>query len=192
MEWWMIGLAANVVVAAAYLAIPGTIGRSLIRRGEWRANPLAVATTAIFFSCSLGHGAHAAHLLLPSFGLELREGLAMREAMHHWHGVAFDILTAGVGVYYWTLRSRFPALVRGGAIFEDLRARRMQALVIHDNVVQGLATAKLSLELGETETGMAALEETLEAARRIMSELEGLDEDGSSPVYRRPLVTRTS
>lgn len=193
MEWWTIGLVANVAITAAYFAIGATIATGLVRRGSWRSNPLAVATTAIFFSCSLGHGAHVAHLALPSFGLELHEGLAMRQAMHHWHGVVFDILTAGVGIYYWTLRSRFPALVRGGAIFEDLRERQLQALVIHDNVVQGLATAKLSLELGETQQGMVALEETLEAARRIISDLhDGLDGDGLPQALRRPVVARTT
>lgn len=70
---------------------------------------------------------------------------------------------------------------------DALRARQLQALMIHDNVVQGLLTAKLSLELGETETGMVALEETLHAARRIMCELhDGLDAEGLNQTLRRP------
>jgi PAS domain-containing protein len=36
----------------------------------------------------------------------------------------WDALTAGVGVWYWSLRGRFPALVRGAALFEDLELRK--------------------------------------------------------------------
>ena len=54
---------------------------------------------------------------------------------------------------------------------EEQRRRHREALEIHDNIVQGLATAKLSLELGATEVGMAALEETLVAARKLVSDL---------------------
>ena len=61
----------------------------------------------------------------------------------------------------------------GGALAEERRARRTRALDIHDNVVQGLVTAKLSLELGEAESGMAALEHTLVAARTLVTELLG-------------------
>lgn len=70
---------------------------------------------------------------------------------------------------------------------DGLRARQLQALMIHDNVVQGLVTAKLSLELGETESGMAILEETLGAAQRILGELhDGLDAEGLRQALRRP------
>ena len=62
----------------------------------------------------------------------------------------------------------------------ECRERRRQALEIHDNVVQGLALAKLSFELGDDATGRAALEETLEAARRLVSDLLG-DEDEGAP-----------
>ena len=57
---------------------------------------------------------------------------------------------------------------------DEERRRHRQAVEIHDDVVQALAVAKLSLELGQTEVGMAALEGALEAARRIVTGL--LDE----------------
>jgi PAS domain S-box-containing protein len=49
--------------------------------------------------------------------------------MRHAFGMSFtnagwDLLTAALAVWYWTLRSRFPALVRGAAVFEDLRLRQ--------------------------------------------------------------------
>ena len=60
------------------------------------------------------------------------------------------------------------------AMDEQERRRHRQAVEIHDDVVQALAMAKISLELGETEAGMVALEGALEAARRIVTDL--LDE----------------
>ena len=56
---------------------------------------------------------------------------------------------------------------------DELRERRRHALDIHDNVVQGLVMAKLSLELGETTKGMLALDETLAAARELVTHLLG-------------------
>ena len=61
------------------------------------------------------------------------------------------------------------------------RLRQRQALSIHDDVLQGLVTAKLSFELGEHEQGMVVLDQTLEAARHLVSELL----DGSSVDARR-------
>ena len=59
----------------------------------------------------------------------------------------------GIG---WTLRGRL---------------RQRQALSIHDDVLQGIVTAKLSFELGEHEQGLATLDQTLESARHLVSEL---------------------
>ena len=55
------------------------------------------------------------------------------------------------------------------------RERQRQAIEIHDDVVQGLALAKLSFELGDDATGHAALEDALAAARRLVSDLLGDD-----------------
>lgn len=177
MDWWVVGATMNAVILAAYLAISLTIARGLLRSGQWRSNPLAVATAAIFFTCAVHHGSHTVHMVLPGFGVEEDHGKAMREAFNEWHASGWDVITAAVGVWYWTLRGRFPALVRGSAIFEDFRERRRQALDIHDNIVQGLATAKLSLELGRHEDALAAVEHTLGAARTIITDLLG--EEGS-------------
>ncbi len=92
---------------------------------------------------------------------------------NEWHLWLWDALTAGVAIWYFTLRSRFPALVQGAALFEDMRQRQRQALEIHDTVVQGLAKTKLSLDLGRTEEGEREVEETLAASRRIISDLLG-------------------
>jgi PAS domain S-box-containing protein len=124
-NWWQLTALANAVILAAYLAISFAIGRGLWRSRQWRNNPLGLATAAIFFSCAVHHGSHTAHLLLPYVGWEMDAGLAMREAFGaEFHIAAWDVLTAALAVWYWTLRGRFPALVRGAAVFEDLRLRQ--------------------------------------------------------------------
>lgn len=65
------------------------------------------------------------------------------------------------------------AMVHRKSELETLRQRQRQALDLHDNVVQGLAMAKLSFELGEDEAGLDAMERTLAAARAFVTELLG-------------------
>lgn len=101
MQWWAVGLAANLVLGAILLGLVTAIGIDVRRAGSWRA------------------------------------------------------------------------MVHGKSELEALRQRQRQALDIHDNVVQGLAMAKLSLELGEAEAGMAAVDETLAAARAFVTDLLG-------------------
>lgn len=62
-------------------------------------------------------------------------------------------------------------------LFEHSLKRR-QALMINDNVVQGLAVAKYALDLGEQAKAEEAVEDTLASARAIMSQL--LDEAGDN------------
>lgn len=61
---------------------------------------------------------------------------------------------------------------------EKATVRRQQALEINDNIVQGLAVAKYSFDLGEEAKAREAIEGTLVAARSIISEL--LDDIGGS------------
>ncbi|MGY0234237.1 ATP-binding protein [Longispora urticae] len=125
MSWWVIDAAANLVIMVAYLAISFAIATGLWRSQQWLNNLLGLATAAIFFTCAVHHGSHTVHMVLPSLGLEVESGLAMRAAFgHDFHAAAWDIVTAIVAVWYWTLRSRFPALVRGAAVFEDLKLRQ--------------------------------------------------------------------
>lgn len=174
MSWWMLAATANVVIFAAYIVISSTIASGLLKtRQTPRDNPLGWATAAIFLTCAVHHGNHPIHMLLPAFGTDVSLGLAMREAFSEWHVAGWDVVGAAVAVWYLTLRARFPALVRGAAIFEDMRERQRQALEIHDNVVQGLAVAKLSLETDDVEEGLRAVERTLVASRQIITELLG-------------------
>ena len=98
--------------------------------------------------------------------------------------VTADVFVMGavVGACVLLFRRRLDGAVQQGVLADEVRERRRRALDIHDNVVQGLVTTKLSLELGETEAGMASLERTLGSARDLVTELLG---DGESPLDLR-------
>jgi len=66
--------------------------------------------------------------------------------------------------------------------------RRQQALQINDNVVQGLAVAKYAFDLGETQKAQEAIDGTLAAARRIISDL--LEEVSTDEVFGANALTR--
>ncbi|HWC14182.1 MAG TPA: hypothetical protein VG929_06260 [Actinomycetota bacterium] len=71
---------------------------------------------------------------------------------------------------------------------EKANLRRQQALEINDNIVQGLAVAKYSFDLGQTEKAHEAIEGTLVAARAIISEL--LEDLGSEMDFAPGTLTR--
>src|SRR5688572_91178 len=139
---WKVAAIANGVVAVAYLLIAWAIAAPLVRTQQLRSNKLGAATAAIFFTCAVHHGGHSVHMILPTFGVEDAHGLAVRAAWD-WHNAAWDVITACVGVYYWTLRRQYGSLMRGAALFNDLKERERQALQLHDEVVQGLVVAKM-------------------------------------------------
>jgi hypothetical protein len=82
-------------------------------------------------------------------------------------------IAAGFLAIGWTLRGRL---------------RQRQALSIHDDVLQGLVTAKLAFELGDPEQGLATLDATLESARHLVSDL--LDGPHLGPGHLRRTTTR--
>jgi len=109
---------ANVTVSLSYFAICWAIIAPLVRAGEARTNRLGVATAVIFFSCAVGHGLHAEH------------ALGGHEAGHggvDWYSAVWDAFSASVGVYYWTLRRTYGALMQGASLFEDLKQKQRLA-----------------------------------------------------------------
>jgi signal transduction histidine kinase len=170
--WWQLGTVANGVVALAYLAIAWAILRPLLKTNQVPSNRLGTATAAIFFTCAVHHGGHAVHMLLPALGVETAHGLALRQAFD-WHQALWDVLSAGVGLWYWSLRSHYSPLMRGAALFDDMKERQRQALEINDNIVQGLAVAKMALDLDQRDVSRDGLEAALTSARQIISELLG-------------------
>lgn len=169
---WRVGAAANFVTMTAYFAIVAAIVVPLVREQQIRANRLGTATALIFFTCAVHHGAHTVHMVLPAFGVDIDSGRAMRQAFSPPQ-VLWDVCAAAVGIYYWTLRRSYGALMNGAKLFDDLKERQRQALEINDGIVQGLATAKLALELDQTQMAREALESTLASARGLITALLG-------------------
>lgn len=172
MTSWQVGMVCNGVIAVAYLLISGSIVVPLARSNQLRTNRLGAATAAIFFTCALHHGAHAAHMLVPSLGVIDPQGIAMRRAWD-WSIAGWDVVGAVVALYYWSLRRTYSSLMHGAKLFEDMRLRERQALEINDNVLQGAVVAKMSLELGDVTKAEEALASTIAAASSIITGLLG-------------------
>ena len=170
MSTWHIVVGANAVIMAAYLAISWIIFSGLRRTGQVSSNKLAFATSLIFLSCGVHHGSHAVHMLLPTFGIDDAQALALREAWH-WPSAWWDVASAGIAAYYLALRGSYGRLLEGPAMFDDYRARERRALEIHDNIVQGLTAVKWSLEAGQPEAAHQSADRTLEQAQKIIGEL---------------------
>lgn len=119
MTWWLVGSLGSATVAVSYFAISAAILVPLVRAGQVRSNRLGTATSAIFFTCAVGHALHAVHPWLPFAGIGHDEGLAA-QAGTSWHDAIWALTTAAVGVYYWTLRRTYGRLLLGPTIFEDL------------------------------------------------------------------------
>jgi hypothetical protein len=168
--WWTIGLVSNAIVAVAYLLIAAAITVPLVRSGQLRTNPLGAATAAIFFTCAVHHGGHSVHMLLPYAGVESARGLAMRSSFD-WEMATWDVITATIGVYYWTLRRTYAPLMRGAKLFEDMRQREQQALELNDNVLQGLVVTRMALELDQPAKAREALESAIGAASHMITDL---------------------
>lgn len=131
LQWWHIGALANVVITVAYLAISFRIARRLSKEGgRLRDNPLAAATAGIFLTCAVHHGGHPLHQLLPAVGSNAEIGPAMRAAFNESHVVIWDLVTAAVGIWYWTLREGSPrsSVVRPcSRTFENVSVRHWRS-----------------------------------------------------------------
>lgn len=185
MQWWMLGAASNGVIAVAYFMISFTITRGLLKSGQLATNRLGAATAAIFLSCAVHHGAHMVHMLMPYFDVDEQQGMAMREA---WGPeLAFwDLLSAFIGVYYWTLRGGFGSVgaSAGPQLFADQHEREQRALELNDAVLQGMVVARMALDLGEKERALTALDGSISAASVMITDLIG---DDRGHLRKRPL-----
>jgi CheY-like chemotaxis protein len=92
---------------------------------------------------------------------------------------AVDYLTKPVEP--WLVRAKVSAFIgiwlehkRTEQLRSDLATaeqRQQQALQINEGIVQGIAVAKMALELGDTERALDTLERTLAAAKRVINHL---------------------
>ncbi|MDP2774354.1 MAG: hypothetical protein Q8O61_12450 [Nocardioides sp.] len=171
---WQIAMVCNAGIGVAYLLICLAIVVPLARSNQLRTNPLGAATSAIFLTCAVHHGSHAVHMLLPSFGLDDEQGLAMRAAWG-WPLTIWDVVGLVVALYYWSMRRSYSPLMQGAQLFEDLRKREQQALELNDSVLQGLVVAKMALDLDDTAKANAALTTSIESASRIITNLLGTE-----------------
>jgi len=110
-------LMANMVIMVAYAAITAAIVVPVARAGQLRTNKLATATSLIFFSCAVGHGLHAAMAFAALLRTPAAHGTS--SVTWSWTSAVWDVLTAAVGVYYWTLRRGYGVLLGKGAIYVD-------------------------------------------------------------------------
>ncbi len=172
---WQIITVANVAIAIAYFCISWIIFSGLRATEQLGTNKLATATAMIFFTCAVHHGSHAVHMLLPTFGVNDPKALALRDAWH-WQTAAWDIFGAMVAFYYLSLRGSYASVLRGAQMFEDFKVRERHALEINDNIVQGLAVARMALESGDDQESKAAIEDTLRRSQRLISDLLGPSE----------------
>lgn len=171
MELWPLGLTASAIITVSFAAVGVRVALDLSETGQWAANPLAVATVFLYLSCAGSHGIRTVQLVEPMLGIASLPGLASHIEYSFAHMIGLDASAAFAGVWYWTMRRRYPSLVRGAAIFEDLRTRKRQALDVHDNVVQGLTESKLALETGQDEVAEETMERTLEEAKGMITDL---------------------
>ncbi|HEX8345326.1 MAG TPA: PAS domain S-box protein [Actinoplanes sp.] len=117
-------LLGNAVITAAYAAIMVAIVVPVARAGQLRSNKLAMATALIFFSCAVGHGLHA----IASFRVLTHASAVPHDPAAHagasWSSSLWDLFTAGVGLYYWSLRRGYGVLLGKGAMYIDPGGQR--------------------------------------------------------------------
>ncbi|MEV7626521.1 response regulator [Actinoplanes sp. NPDC089786] len=136
-------LAGNIVIACAYAAICVAILVPLTRAGQLRTNRLAVATSAIFFSCAVGHAFHAAMYGQAGFQSPHQAATHDLAGWSLWPTAIWDALTAVVGIYYWTLRRSYAVLLGGtGALFVDAaEEHRRHTIELRESVADARADA---------------------------------------------------
>lgn len=117
---WELAATLNVLIATCYVLISALIVQGLLRTRQLATNPLAVATAAIFTTCAIHHGHHAAHLMLAFGGAGHADQLgAVRAVFGEWHTVLVDGVGAAVAVIYLGLRRNYKALLNTPAMFDD-------------------------------------------------------------------------
>lgn len=179
-EWWMLTAGANAVMIVVYASIAIIITRGLIEGRQWRSNPVAVATAAVFASCTVGHGLHFLHVVPPLSIAEPAEFAAAKAMYSDWRLIVWDAFTAGTAIAFWLLRSRLAVVYNGAALCEDLEERERHAALLHDRVMTGLDKAKAQLAAGDRDAGIRTLDATLEESKTVITTLLGTARTGTA------------
>jgi signal transduction histidine kinase len=175
MDWWTVTAAAHAFLTVAFLAIFVLIARGLVPGGEWRRNTLAASTAAIFATGALAHGARTAFLVASSRGDgRATPAAAVGDLPGFWLVALLDLVAAAAAGLFLVQRLRADEyLASGNQMYEDLRERRQAAMDLNDEVIQGIVTAKLALDLDDHDEARLALERTLASSRQLVGELLG-------------------
>jgi two-component system cell cycle sensor histidine kinase/response regulator CckA len=136
-------LLANMVIMIAYAAIMVAIVVPVARAGQLRTNRLATATALIFFSCAVGHALHAVMTYRTLVQTTDTHRMHMDAGGWPWTSAVWDLITAAVGVYYWTLRRGYGVLLGKGAIYVDpWGQRRLEEADARERAARDIAEAQ--------------------------------------------------
>lgn len=161
--WWQLEAGANLTIAVAYLCIAVLIAVPLVRARQL-TNKLAVATAAIFISCSAGHLVHFVMPLLASRG-----GMAA-ENMSTWWSATIHVVTACVALYYLTLRRFYGRLLQTAPMFDDLAEKQ------HLAELEAFRTVNAAREAAEAERDFTvALMESINRHSQALIYVKDLD-----------------
>ncbi len=112
MSAWHLEAAANLITGLAYLCIATSIVVPAIRTRQLH-NKLAVATAAIFLSCS---GGYLDRFIVP---LGNSDSALAAEQMSTWWTASIHTVTACVAIYYLSLRRYYGRLLGTAPLFQD-------------------------------------------------------------------------
>lgn len=107
---WVFTVIVNLAIALPYFAISYFVMRGLVKSNQLRSNHLGLGTAMIFLSCGTGHLLHAEHMLFG--GREFRTAADL-------HLTLWNASTAGIAVWYLSMRARYGQLLQSPAMFED-------------------------------------------------------------------------
>jgi hypothetical protein len=169
---WQIGLVACAVMSTSFAAISIGIALSLGRSQQLRSNHMGRATALVLMICAIWPATAGVLLALPSLGVEATAGTAMRDVFG-WPMTTWSAVAAVAVAAYWTMWRRDAAERPGAQLFVDRRINEQQALELNDMVLQGLVVAKMALDLDHPQRAATALEDSINSASRIITEMLG-------------------
>lgn len=176
-DGWIVASIASGVMSLTFFAIAAYLWKAIYDGGQLTANPLLTGMALIFTTCGIGHGLHFEHTMLPYYAPALglwdashaaAFGTWAQTAMADPVLVSVDVVTAGLGIWYFTTRRRQAELFEGAELSEDVKERELEASRMHDSIVQSTAEALLLLQMDREEDAAEAIESSIEDAKQIV------------------------
>lgn len=184
---WMVASVANLVMMVTFTAIAIPLWTAIYEGDQLLSNPLLTGFALIFSSCALGHGLHFEHTLIPNYHAILHGlpfmggpaaynytvnfGLWSRVAMSNPTLLAVDVVTAGLGIWYFLLRKRQSRFFEGAELAEDLEIREREVHAMHDEIIEDVSEALLLVDVGREEEARETIAETTAEAQAIVDNL---------------------